>query len=508
MEKNNEQKFISIRFDKAHLSSIGERLYSQSLDLIREMVANAYDADATKVEIKVDGEDLVVNDNGSGMDRLGLEQYFTIGSPYKKANPLSPRFKRMRIGEFGIGKFAVLSLCSRFELFTSAEKYAATVIFDKNDFEKRADWSVPVVEHIPDGSNGTRVTLYRLKKSLSVFDLERYLTNIFPLHDRNFSIFLNDHKLQAKYIPGERFKISESTKFGIVKGEVVISSLTLAKEAVGIGIRVKGVLIKRETFGLEVGHDVSVRRLTGEVRADFLPITTDRSNFISDSAEYREFYRLLQKKLRRVVKHLQQTALSYQDKKAEKILSDALSMLKEAVKKNRDIFIMGDLPLFSRKKNKVEGTVAAESIIGMSLGKKPARADQAEDKDLKTALKEAVKNLKPHLRSRVRTLLRDDHRVVKKIKIGGAEFLVSFAHLGEEERESFVEGGIIFINRDHKLFKNLENRSDIIFYHLVRLVSQELVKFSQPKNLEIAFDWQGKLIKDAYLSIKNLDSKQ
>jgi len=47
----------------------------------------------------------------------------------------------------------------------------------------------------------------------------------------------------------------------------------------------------------------------------------------------------------------------------------------------------------------------------------------------------------------------------------------------------------------------------LIFYHLVRLVSQELVKFSSPRNMEIAFDWLGKLIKNAYLANKEFSNK-
>lgn len=40
---------IPITFDKSHLLTIGERLYATSLDLIRELISNAYDADSTKV---------------------------------------------------------------------------------------------------------------------------------------------------------------------------------------------------------------------------------------------------------------------------------------------------------------------------------------------------------------------------------------------------------------------------------------------------------------------------
>lgn len=75
---------IPIRFDKSHLSSIGERMYTQSLDLIRELVSNAYDADASQVNINLQDNDLIITDDGIGMDRTGLEQYFTIGSSFKK----------------------------------------------------------------------------------------------------------------------------------------------------------------------------------------------------------------------------------------------------------------------------------------------------------------------------------------------------------------------------------------------------------------------------------------
>ncbi len=506
---HNNVSSLSIRFDKSHLSSIGERLYSQSLDLIRELVANAYDADATRVDIKIDDRNMTVTDNGLGMNRSGLEQYFTIGSPLKKQYPTSVLYKRVRIGEFGIGKFAVLSLCDRFELFTSSRDYSATVIFDRADFEKQIDWSVPIIEHERKKDYGIRVTLFSLKKPLSLFDIERYLISIFPLSDNNFSIFLNDLKLQPKYIPGQRFHIKESTKQGVIKGEIILSSLSIPKELYGIGIRVRGVLIKRETFGMESSHDTGSRRLTGEVQADFLSITTDRNNIITDTAQYQEFFHIMQKKLKRVIKQIEKSAAHYQDSKAERMLSDVLLMIRESLKKNRDIFIMGDLPLFTKKATKKNEPHPGDTVIGTAIAQKknhePMTFEQPE-KELKNIVKEAIKNLKPRFRGRIKTLLKDERRIVKKVKIGGAEFLVSFAHLGGEEKESFVEGGIIFINRDHKMYHTVSGKSDMLYYHLMRLISQELVKFAMPKNLEVAFDWQGKLIKDAYMGLKNIAS--
>lgn len=495
--------FISIQFDKSHLSTIGQRLYSQSLDLVRELVANAYDADATEVRIAIADSSIVVEDNGLGMNKEGLRQYFTIGSDFKKQNPLSEKFKRPRIGEFGIGKFAVLSICDRFEIYTRSKNYAATLIFDRQDFEKRQDWNIPLIEHQVNGSEktGTRVTLFNIKKPLSLLDVERHLINIFPLYDKNFALYLNEKKLTTKFIPGKRFKIKEETRFGKIVGEVIISSLMLPKEKVGVGIRVRNILIKRETFDIERLHSLSVRRLTGEVNADFLPITASREDFVKDSPEYEEFVKLMTKKLRRVVRSLEKSTLSYQDKKAEKILSDALITIREALKKNKDILLLDNLPLFSRSKRKfIEQEKIQSGVIATALSSSKSKIK--ENFSLKNELRQVLKIIKPKVRSRLKTLLRDDYRIIKKVKIGGSEFLVSFAHLGEEEKESFIEGGIIFINRDHKLFKKIEKKTELVLYHLIRLVTGEIIKLASPRNLETAFDWQGKLIKDAFLTVK------
>lgn len=212
------------------------------------------------------------------------------------------------------------------------------------------------------------------------------------------------------------------------------------------------------------------------------------------------------KKLKRVIKSLEKSVISYQDKKAERILSDALLTVREALRKNKDILILGNLPLFSKSKRKLDEQENIKSgVIGTALtsSKRKSNGEISLESSLKDELKKALRIIKPKVRSRIKTLLRDDHRIVKKVKIGGSEFLVSFAHLGDEEKESFIEGGIIFINRDHKLYKNIEKKSELIYYHLIRLVTQEIIKLTSPKNMDIAFDWHGKLIKDAFLTIKS-----
>lgn len=91
MTEINNNEFIPVTIDKSHIITIGERLYKESIEFVREIVNNAYDADATPVEIVVTDDAIEIRDNGTGMDRDGLKQYlFNIGSQQKLYTPKSP----------------------------------------------------------------------------------------------------------------------------------------------------------------------------------------------------------------------------------------------------------------------------------------------------------------------------------------------------------------------------------------------------------------------------------
>src|SRR4030042_249295 len=166
-----EKKDLEVTVAKRHIGSIGERLYAERVELLRELVNNAYDADATEVRVEVGPEKIVVSDNGTGMDLAGLEQYFIIGSNEKVVHSRSSCFGRVRIGQFGIGKFASLAAASRFELITRHKDFAARVVFDKKAWEEAKDeWHIPceILASDPELRDGTTVILSELSKSFLV----------------------------------------------------------------------------------------------------------------------------------------------------------------------------------------------------------------------------------------------------------------------------------------------------------------------------------------------------
>lgn len=284
--------FLPVTVDKRHLVTIGERLYAESIELLRELVNNAYDADATEVQVTVRDDLVRVEDNGQGMDLDGLKQYFNIGSPEKVLKPKSPRFHRDRIGQFGIGKFATLSACECFEVDTQKGNFAARVTFDKADWERAGgEWRLPLtlLSAAPNRGDGTTVTLLRLNRAFDPREVHRRLVEGVPLKAPHFAVFLNGERVGPRSLAGHRIPILEGTPFGPVHGEIVILPASAPEAAPpGIEVKVKQVMVRREMFGAEAWGPAA-GRLRGEIHANFLPITTDRSGFVQDSPEYAAF---------------------------------------------------------------------------------------------------------------------------------------------------------------------------------------------------------------------------
>ena len=116
----------NVRFfaDAGLVSRLGTELVSRKETALAELVKNAYDADATRVDVlfedaSVPGGRLEIADNGTGMARRTLvEGFMRLSSMIKIREPISPRYGRQRAGRKGIGRFAVQRLGRHFEVTT------------------------------------------------------------------------------------------------------------------------------------------------------------------------------------------------------------------------------------------------------------------------------------------------------------------------------------------------------------------------------------------------------
>ncbi len=133
----------NVRFsvDAGHIQKLGFELVGKQETALIELIKNAYDADATEVNIEfIDSNEkngtLVIKDNGSGMNIDTIKQaWMSISTDYKKINTVSPRFGRTRAGRKGIGRFAVQRLGTHLEIISSVKGHtkATRVIFNWDD---------------------------------------------------------------------------------------------------------------------------------------------------------------------------------------------------------------------------------------------------------------------------------------------------------------------------------------------------------------------------------------
>ncbi|MDI6808031.1 MAG: ATP-binding protein [Candidatus Eisenbacteria bacterium] len=480
-------EFIQVTIDKSHITTLGERLYAESIEFVRELVNNAYDADATLVSVLVSENSIEISDNGSGMDREGLKQYFNIGSQQKLYSPKSPVYRRDRIGQFGIGKFASLGACKRFEVITRKEDFVARVVFDKDRWEKEVDeWKLPL-EILPPHfrrENGTTVILSALEKEFEPADIEAKIIEGTPIKAPHFRVRINAHTVTPRSLSGHRIPLLEGTAFGPITGEIIVLAETASAETQpGIEIKVKQVTIRRELLGMETWGKV-MARVRGEVNADFLPITSDRTGFLKDSGEYKSFLEVMERVMENVREYLQRLTAKKEGRRVSHALKEALQRIYRALAANPDLSPFGALPVGGG-----EGGIGHAAPV--------AKKREGADEEVKSEEKRPEPPKKRKKRPKVKALT--PNAIIKRMKFGETGVSCVVDSYGEDSAEVFSEETTIYINRDHPLYRREAARADTHTLNLARLITQEIALMKDPKNPRQAFNRQSKLLRDAFI---------
>jgi signal transduction histidine kinase len=182
---------------------LGEQLITDEAAAVSELVKNAYDADATKVNVSLSHVSepevgcIVIKDNGHGMSfDTVLSSWLELGtlSKARKAD-LKPRLseseRRVCLGEKGLGRLAVHKLGSVTELVTKrAETNVETKLtLDWTAFEQSdgfledipVQWETTEPHVFADGTSGTQITVKRLRRQWSQEMIERVQRSILAM---------------------------------------------------------------------------------------------------------------------------------------------------------------------------------------------------------------------------------------------------------------------------------------------------------------------------------------
>lgn len=167
-----------VRISPNVCEALGVKLYSTLPPVINELISNAYDADATQVDIIIDNnsKEIICIDNGSGMscDDI-LDRFLVISKDRRKVyqSELSPKYNRKITGRKGLGKLSVFGICKVIEVETIKDNLLNSFRINYDDLIKMNENEAYVAEKIEynkniNEPNGTKITLKNLVRKTDI----------------------------------------------------------------------------------------------------------------------------------------------------------------------------------------------------------------------------------------------------------------------------------------------------------------------------------------------------
>lgn len=359
--KSGEYKEWELRGDFATegIKKMAKRTFQELASNIEELIVNAYDADATLVQIilNYDKRTLSIIDDGNGMDEKSLASYVIYGESEKTAIYKSPKFGRAAIGEYGMGgKLAITNICNICKIVT--RRGGKEHIFNMNRAElDKAKYVSDIKSKVLSKScntekHGTEIYMEKLFSKNIDSDrlLERFSTKM-PI-SQNFKIVLiiikedEEKTIEVRepvfdYVRKFDFEDNLSS-VGKVKMTIYFTKAPIPSTKQGIWTRVNGRIVNEKAEWFELFRATSGTRyryrLYGYGEADGLKdfVTFSKNDFV-DCPEYREYFEFGKKNIYKV-----QNSLLREDEDSKKVQDR--NLVKEVEKEVNEIVSRLDSP--------------------------------------------------------------------------------------------------------------------------------------------------------------------
>lgn len=276
------------------------KVYRSLPNAIKELISNAWDADADNVRVKIDVNKkvIMISDDGIGMDKAGLKGYPSVAVSNKSEGKTPGN--RPYIGSFGIGIFSALAFCRNIIVETTIENsddiHILEISSDKwidadgrhkqpsNDHLKEIFHGYSISNPIRNKEHGTTITMSGLfpadwsqlindtdEGSNGILDLKNYLCQATPIEYadvkhpykdffgsptdyKSMSLFFNDERLYRSAVwcsdgtPPRVLECKEHLEFGngaVICKYIIVSPLENVKPEImgGLQKRMQNVAI-------------------------------------------------------------------------------------------------------------------------------------------------------------------------------------------------------------------------------------------------------------------------
>ncbi|MBU0536097.1 MAG: ATP-binding protein [Nanoarchaeota archaeon] len=335
--------------------------------------ANSWDAGADNLWYSYDPtlDQIVIEDNGQGMDKKGIDSYFRNAGSWKQDAKVNEG-ERGFMGNKGTESSALVYLAEHFKLETwNNEEYRVY----EGDTPDDLDDTKPVTgRKYKDAKNrhGTRITLTGLKniKKHRMFTKDHLISRLsreLPVGPE-FMVHVNDQEVKPYRLrTADEHVIDEVLPYsGRVHGVIYISKRPLEEDNRGVCLRVnnRGVSGMKERWDISSISQGLAAVLYAEVNADGLrdEVRGDWRGIEEGSPKFEEVYSFVRAQIRKIKTHRDnQSSYEKGDRSAqrwEEVKESATRRARRSIESNvREIYVPEPEEMASGKGRSLEGSI-------------------------------------------------------------------------------------------------------------------------------------------------------
>ena len=336
-----------MQFDVSTIKHLGLQMYSTLPPVIGELVANGWDANATKVGIEIPESpideltsEIIINDNGIGMSDEDVRSKYLIVGRDRRDNEQSdetpPPFTRKVMGRKGIGKFSAFGIAREIGIESVKDGEVSHFRMNYDKLLAKAEDRVIEFPRLPSTgsvSEGTRITLKSITKfknrRISIEIIRRGLARRFAVIGalQNFEVMINGipispedrdlKRLLDKDVEGEPYlweyagvEIKPETGWTVSGWIGALNRTTPDIDGIdrGIVLMARGKLVQEPfVFNAIVGQQYALSYLIGELHTEFVDemedaIGTTRNSLVWDTDANTALHRWGQSEVKKIAR--------------------------------------------------------------------------------------------------------------------------------------------------------------------------------------------------------------
>lgn len=178
--------------DRTIAELLGVQNFTNDESAVLELVKNAYDAKALHLTLRFSDQDLIITDDGDGMNSADIKKHWMhIGKSDKKYEVIDDNNnKRVLAGSKGVGRFALARLGREVKFYSKKEDFIGVLW--------STDWETSsLMENYELENHGTKIVISNLRERWNekkVKGLIKYLSKTY--NDDSMSILVSHPKVE------------------------------------------------------------------------------------------------------------------------------------------------------------------------------------------------------------------------------------------------------------------------------------------------------------------------